>query len=716
MAVPVHTQPMDSLSRRDTLKLASLIAMTPLAEAFALPPDAAGWTHDVMRWMQVAFTEDNPVNADPAYWFALFRRAHADGVCLSAGGSVAFYPSKLPLHHRAKYLGDRDLFGEMVRGCRDLKLRILARIDPHAMAQEVFAAHPEWAACTEDGKPRRHWAAPDMYVSCQNGGFMFELMPQVLTEVTECYAPDGFFGNRWNGAGMCWCANCQRQFRAASGFDLPRSNETDDAIMRAYAAWDKDRRWAQYTLWNDAVKKVKPDGFFAPNYGMNDPRAQMPMVTIDRQGRNGLVPTWMNGKYAKIARSVTGTLPVAGLFGVGYEDDAYRFKDSVQSRPEIESWVHAGIVQGFRPWLCKFNAKVIDPRWISTVEKIYNWHWRNEKYLRNTQNLARVALVHSLPSQALARAKYDAAQNGYCQALVEARIPFEFIDDRLLDQAGRFRVLVLPNVMALSGAQCAQLADYVRRGGRLVATGETSLYEENGKRRANFGLAELFGCDFAGKIDEAVKNSYLTLRPPHPLLRGLEDAPRVVAPSQQLHVMAHRSGLQPLTLVPSYPDLPMERLYTLEPETTIPAVFCQTVGKGRVVYFPSNLDRIFWDILQGDHLALLRNAVEWAADESAPLIVTGPGLLDIAYWRQETSLTAHLLNLTNPMALKGPFREIIPMGPFEVSLRLPAGTAPKAVRLLDAGLAAQYRRDGDRLIVAVPQVALHEIVTVDLAP
>ena len=60
-------------------------------------------------------------------------------------------------------------------------------------------------------------------------------------------------------------------------------------------------------------------------------------------------------------------------------------------------------------------------------------------------------------------------------------------------------------------------------------------------------------------------------------------------------------------------------------------------------------------------------------------------------------------------------REIIPVGPFEVTLRLPAGTAPTAVKLLDAGTSSAYRRDGDRLIVLVPQVALHEIVTVVLA-
>lgn len=700
-------------TRRDTLKLAALVAATPLTGAFAMP-DAPSWTHQAMRWMQVAFTEDNPTNADTGFWLDLFRKCHADGVCLSAGGSIAFYPSKLKLQHRAKFLGERDLFGEMVKGCRAQGLRIIARVDPHAMAEEVFAAHPEWVACTEDGKPRRHWAAADMYVTCQNGGFMFDLMPQVLAEITERYAPDGFFGNRWDGSGMCWCANCRSQFKAASGFDLPRSNETNEDIKRAYAAWNKERRWAQYTAWNDAVKKVKPDGFFAPNYGMNDPRAEIPMITIDRQGRTGLTPAWSNGKYAKMARSVVGNTPVAGLFSIGVEDEAYRFKDSVQAGPEIAAWVHAGMAQGFRPWLCKFNAKVIDPRWIPAVTKIYDWHWKNEKYFCNSENLARVAIVHSQQSQSVAKSKYDAAQNGWCQALTEARVPYEFVDDRLLDKAARYRVLILPDVMALSDKQCATLRDFVRKGGRIIATGETSLYDDAGRKRANFALADLFGCDFAGRIDTPVKNSYFTPRGAHGLVKGLDDAPRVIGTSARIHVTPHDKVVQPLTLVPSYPDLPMERDYTLEPVTDIAAVFCRSVGKGRVVYFPSNIDATFWDILVGDHLTLMKNAVEWGADEPAPLSVAGPGLIDVAYWRQASSLTAHLVNLTNPMALKGPMREIIAMGPYEVRLRLPAGTTPRAVTLLESGTRADWHRDGDTLIVSVPRVGLHEVVAVDL--
>ena len=75
-------------------------------------------------------------------------------------------------------------------------------------------------------------------------------------------------------------------------------------------------------------------------------------------------------------------------------------------------------------------------------------------------------------------------------------------------------------------------------GGRIVATGETSLYDEVGKRRANFGLSRPVRLRLWIKTENGVKNSYLTPRHPHALVRGLEDAPRIIAAAQQITVKA----------------------------------------------------------------------------------------------------------------------------------------------------------------------------------
>lgn len=121
--------------------------------------------------------------------------------------------------------------------------------------------------------------------------------------------------------------------------------------------------------------------------------------------------------------------------------------------------------------------------------------------------------------------------------------------------AGRFRVLVLPNVGALSDEQVRALEAFVAGGGNLIATGETGAAGEFGEARADFALASLFGLHrgFGSRggqdapnpsIETSSRHSYLRLAPElrsrvngpadpgappavgvrHPLLAGLDEA------------------------------------------------------------------------------------------------------------------------------------------------------------------------------------------------
>jgi hypothetical protein len=730
------------LTRRDMLKTAaagvavSTATISLRAAIAAAPVTKPGWELEPMRWSQVAFTDDDPQRFDPQFWYDHWKRAKIDGTCLSAGGVTAYYPTKVPLHTRPPALGNTDPLGDMIKAARSLNMKVLARVDPHAISAECFAAHPDWAARAADGTPRRHPTAPDLYLACGNGPVNFEWMPLIIAEIVENYQPDAIFGNRWAGsAGVCYCQHCKEQFRAFSGFDVPAASESPTSpARRAYLRWEDEKRFAQIKLWDDVVKKYNPNGFFTPGTtGRLDParlRTTIKAIYSDRQGRSG-TPSWSNGKSAKEARALMQDKPVAGIFSIGYEDD-HRWKDSVQAPAETIAYAQDGIAQGFRPWHTKFKAETFDKRWMEPVEKLYQWHQANERYFRHTANLARVAIVSSAQSityygrsAAGAGPEHGGsgpgaivtdALNGFYQALVEAKIPFEMVDDRDLSPAAvdRFRVLILPNVAAMSDAQASQIKDYVARGGRIVATYETSLYDEWGTARSNFALADLFGCDYAGKVLPRVQNSYITIPGANPFTRGLTDTPRVIAATSQVLVKPRDNTAAPLTLVPSYPDLPMERVFTSQWTTNIPAVYARQVGKGRVVYFPSNIDRTFWDILAEDHLKLLRNAVEWAAEEPQPLIVTGAGMLDLAYWRQSNSVTAHLVNLQNPMMMTGFNRENVPTGAFTVSLALPANARVKSVKLLESGRTPQTAQRNGRLEVQVPSVLVHEVVAVDL--
>ena len=158
----------------------------------------------------------------------------------------------------------------------------------------------------------------------------------------------------------------------------------------------------------------------------------------------------------------------------------------------------------------------------------------------------------------------------------------------------------------------------------------------------------------------------------------------------------------------------MEKVYPRVSETEVPQVYLRETGRGRLVYLPWDIDRTFWEVLSVDHFKLLRNAVVWATNEEAPVTVTGPGVLDVTVWRQKRSLTVHLVNLTNPMMMKGPVRELIPLGEQKVRLRLPEGGKPRQVRLLAADKRVRAERTGGYLNAIVPSILDHEVVAVDL--
>lgn len=703
------------------------------------------WFEGPMRWAQLTLVENDPGSFDPDVWLDYFRRVQAQGACLSAGGYVAYYPTEIPLHHRSAWLGDRDPFGDLVAGSREMEMTVLARTDPHAVHQDVADAHPDWIAVDAEGNPRRHWSTPDAWVTCALGPYNFDFMTEVHREIVARYDVQGIFSNRWAGHGICYCDHCRRNFRDATGLALPRKQSLDDQNWRAYILWREARLFALADHWDAAINDARPGARYIPNSGggalsgldMTALSARVPILFADKQARSGILTPWSSGKNAKEFRAAFGRKPIGGIFSVGLEE-RYRWKDSVQSGAELRVWVADQIANGMRPWFTKFSGRIYDDRWLDVVADIYAWHAAHERYLRDGVPLARVGVVYSQQTAAFyggahARAKVEDPILGVYQALIEARVPFEMVHDRRMDaeSLAPFKTLLLPNIAALSDEQCAQLRDFVARGGSLVATFETSLYDEVGHRRDTFGLRDLFGVDFdaapAAGVQGPLKNTYLNLEHGSPLaselLTGLETAQRMIYGAHRVHVRPYDDlPLQPLTLVPPYPDLPMEEVYPREPHTAMPGIVCraglatmpdQGSEAGRVVYVPWDLARIFWEVLNVDHGKLLANAVRWATGEPQPVDVEGPGVLDVTIWRLPQALTVHLVNLTNPMLMRGPIREHLPVGPQIVRMRLSDDAVPVRVRFLRSGAEADFEVTDRILTVVVPQIVDHEVIAMD---
>ncbi|WP_293860873.1 family 10 glycosylhydrolase [uncultured Alsobacter sp.] len=683
----------------------------------------ADWYRTATRWTQLTLVEDDPEKFDPEFWIEVFRRTKSNATCISAGGYIAYYPSKVPYHYVSRFLGGKDSFGALVEGARKLGMHVMARVDPHAIHDDAAKAHPDWVQVNADGTPRRHWAYPDIWVTNAYGAYNSEYMPEIVKEIVREYDIDAIFANRWQGHGIDYGEDSRRRFKDFSGHDLPLKADASDPAWQAWTQWRRKVLTDVIAQWDDAVKAIRPHASFIPNmsgaslmeFDLKVITKHCPFLVVDHQGRHGVEVGWSAGRNGKRIRATFPDRPVVLITSIGPEEE-YRWKDAVTAPEEIQLWINDGTVHGLSAWFTKFNGVVPDKRWVAPVAEAFSLQAKLEPVVGAMAPVAEIAVIdpattlrHWAPED---RHKAESHDLGFYHALVEARLPFELLSDQALtaENLDRFKVIVLANVSCLSDDQCQAIRDYVKRGGSIVAAYESSLRDAVGNKRAEFGLADVLGITFGSGPRGIVKNTYVALNGDHPVSAGYDGANRIMGGTRLLAVEPAAGASQPFLYVPDFPDLPMEEVYPREAPRGAAVVARDTGHGGRSVYIPWNIGEIFWEVLAADHSRLIGNAVRWALGTPSRVTVEGPGIVDLSVREDAAGLAVSLMNLTNPMMLKGPAREVLPLPPQTVSVALPEGRSGAKARLLVADRDVPVEVAGGRATVKVPSVERVEVV------
>jgi len=721
----------------------------------------APWYRRVTRWGQTNITEIDPVQYDIGWWRQYWRRTQTEGVIINAGGIVAYYPSDVPFHHHAQYLKGRDLFGELCRAAHEDGLVVYARMDSNRAHEDLFQAHPDWFARDATGSP---YKAGELFVSCVNSPYYEEHIPAILREIGGRYHPEGFTDNSWSGLGRgspCFCENCERKFHQRAGQEIPRQKNWDDPLYREWITWNYERRLELWDLNNRVTRDAAgPECFWV---GMNSGsisgqcqsfrdfkeicrRAEI--IMLDHQSRSDASGFQNNGETGKLIHGLLGWDKLIPESMAMYQAGKPKFR--LASKPESEAhlWMFDGIAGGLQPWWHHVGAYHEDRRMYETAEPVYQWHKANEEFLVNRQPIATVGVVWSQQNTDFygrddAESLVELPWRGITQALIHSRIPYLPVHaDHLARDATQFSLLILPNLAAMSDAQVEAVRRFVQRGGALIATGQSSLFNEWGQPRADFALADLFqvclvktdGKDEATrkKRTAETRHTYLRLRPE---LRTKMDGPHirnepavssarhsVLEGFDQTDILPFGGVLDPLnvdvtaevllTFVPEFPVYPPETAWMHEPRTDIPGLVLNTGAGGRVAFLPADLDRRFARDNLPDHGRLLANIVRWAASHEISLKVDGPGFIDCHLYRQQQRLILHLVNLTNTGTWRQPVDELIPVGPIGVSVRLPDGVRGRHGRSLVSGKKMFATRSGGWFSFEIKSILDHEVVVI----
>lgn len=688
------------------------------------------------------------------------RTAARHGVTLSEIGFVdpfyAYYDSRL-LKRRSPHVPLGRLEKDIAE-YRQLGVRLLG-VYPPTLQGEVYEAHPDWRRIATDTT-----TIPQVDLKkYPHGGMLCPLGPygdffiEVLAEILTKYPDVGAFSfDGLHHGGVCYCEHCRANYRRDTGKAIPKA-DLNDPEFRRYQHW-ADRRLEDLVRRMQArLKGIKPDVAlvtWSTNAGrwghfLSLPRnmpARMNLLFdapdqefwMDETNRgNTILPAFTNAYlWAVTDHRVGFSEPYLMSHGNPYGKDSF-------PPHEIERRMMLALTYGAMPSIAvaqpaRLQAELY--RCLDEVQKRKPWitHKQPERWAALLMSDNTRTFYGREPGRVEER--YMANVLGAFRASVEEHLPVTVINDWNLNPAdlAKYAVLILPNAACLDERQVKAIDAFVRNGGGLVASLDTSLFDEFGNPRSNFALAEAFGADYrgiapAGPVkDEPIDVNFAKAIGPDywEKRRNVFDFRQDVGSFLNVGKMTTYVGPEPVTFkgpaVRVAPRPGTNVVGTLRGKAAgapeLAAVVARDHGKGRVVYLAAGFDAAHYLYSYPYHRLVLKHAIQHTAARPAPVEVTAPMCVHATVMRQTMKgadrLVLHLFNDVNTGGGHAlpvddvPLREeVLPVHDIKITFR--PEQRIRRVTVQPEGKTLACRTDATGTTVIVPRLEIHTLVVAE---
>ena len=558
-------------------------------------------------------------------------------------------------------------------------------------ANETFAkAHPDWLRIRPNGKPD-----PNPNFANIRSGYSDWLLKQ-LAYVTREFKVDGFWFDGYAPVHLhTYDLETKSAFRKFSGGkeipaplkDEPNRSFYFDArkspIVREYLNWHEDYFVRFADRMRDAIRKENPSAIIYANHSAN---------------RTWYFPNMYMGEYPITYAGAVDISSVELYWDVPgdplYQQFVYAFMQGVTRERGASVWIQpsahgiSGISSPVEIQLRGLEGVPwgVYPEFVESTgrEEYYKLHLENvkarETWWRNSQAISHIGIVASEQTRSLyaqgALPIYFSHTLGAFKAFQEKHLPTRILTEHDIEDSNLYgvQVLVLPNVACLSDRAAEVVRRFVKNGGGLIATFETSLYDEKFQKRSNFALNDLFKAKYLAThtVSQRVENLNLLLEANHPvvddpIVRSKQNTSWLIPgkPPEKgtIALVASAAKVAALdggkVLATYNVNLPPE-----EAKHRQPAIIASEYGKGRVVYFPASVDKALFFYPDAYQRQLLANAARWVARDTLPAVeVTGPLILTTTFRRQvsERRTIVHLLNQASSWGQHSLYQKLAPL-------------------------------------------------------
>jgi hypothetical protein len=725
-----------AINRRDLVKMTALALCAPELRLGALrlgsptEPHIQADTESAYEWIRgnrtlIAEAYNPPFYPSfdyvPAKAVSIATDLNCDSMRYPAASYFAYFPSKsgYPVHPDLR----GDPMRESLRLLRQADLRTIAYIPLNHPFMDVRFTDPkydDWMKRYANGSPMitEHYGFNRYHEGCLNSpirNMIRGLTLEVLAYDFDVLYFDGPYQGMDHSVDWCYCSHCQEAYRKRFGKDVPDQKTASIDEQAQYIAWMRDevaiaffhdiRELIRSTrdvpvLFNDTSLLSKgeqwrsraipvADGFMFE--AADTPEEKLFNLQLGKS--TGKVTWTYIGSHTEYNREHMKDKHARGWFSYPVEGQELLLDGAVATAAGVGC-----VYWGMQRFFYEPEAPLAydSGRY---VKEIYDLQQKHHELLRTLSSRPQVGILVSdqtinwYQGAHFVPAAYGNYYHGAFNLLKSLSIESEPFLDWAMTPAllERYSMIFAPNAVCLSDAQCAMLRQYVQQGGTLVATHMTSVCDELGRPRQDFGLSDVFGASF----DDAEPFEFpdLYVKP--------ASGDLVPQDSQIMRVRATTCVVTATTL-----DRGNHR-------SLGPATMTHRTGKGNCLYLASGLEAIFeetrMDSVRSYLASLLMPHLQAQQTYTMDYI---PGVIP-HYMRSDQTIMLHLLADIGDKVQHLKVRDrFFPVD--DVTVRLRVQGAVKAASLLRAGTKVETKREGEWVTVTVPRVLVYEAVQLDL--
>ncbi|MDR0730777.1 MAG: hypothetical protein LBF63_03850, partial [Treponema sp.] len=623
----------------------------------------AWWLENRIRMIQNNL-RDIDARMDIGYEIQKLKEFGANTVQVGCGGITSFFPSELDCQYRSPYLRG-DFFGELIQGCHENGIRVIARFDFSKTHESLYPAHKDdWYFKSLQGEPVRYH---DTVATCVNGKYQQECSHEILKEALAKYPIDGVFFNMFgyvsrdysgNYTGVCQCDSCRKRFRDSCGHDLPVREETGDPVYRLYQKFQTETIKELLGNIRRTVKAFGPD-IAVSTYHHHG-------VDIIRNESNSAVdrpyPFWVYQSSLNVSE-VEGSFEdkVSSNCFINAVDIPYRFMGVSRHLGQIRLYENIANGSGLDWCIIGSFEDYPDRENFETVKKIFHFHRKHEKYFGNFISQAKILLVKPNP---LYQHSSSGEFAGIFKMLKEEHRLFRVAEQSVLDQEAeqldRYDTVLIPGIPKTGSGKFDGALETTRA--RIIATGLS--FEEQPEI-----LRRVFGVEL-GEPLRPVRGAYMKTEP-KPVFTGFEHRDWVYLDREfrAMRTEAGNENILPMVKPARYG--PPERCFGHE----ISGHYGVSIKGGRAAYFPWQPGHLYYFHGYEDFKYLLFNTIDHIVPDNSPFVTNAPKNVEVFF--DKCGDDAYIVQFINLSGFNGTtFFEPNPIHDIEISF---PGLKPKEV-------------------------------------